>query len=94
MCGPNARAVIEAAGTDIDLSAEALPFMGIRMGRWRVSARLARVGYRRTEFEINVPVRHGLALWEALMLAETYDITPIGSEPSMVMRCEFRGRWL
>ena len=91
VCGPNARAVIEAAGTDIDLSAEALPFMGIRMGQVAgFPARLARVGYTgELSFEINVPVRHGLALWEALMLAgETYDITPIGSEASMVMRCE------
>ncbi len=91
VCGPNARAVIEAAGTDIDLGNQALPFMAIRMGQVAgIPARLARVGYTgESSFEVNVAASQGLALWEALMKAGAeFDITPIGSEASMVMRCE------
>ena len=91
VCGPNARAVIEAAGTDIDLGNQALPFMAIRMGQVAgIPARLARVGYTgESSFEVNVAASQGLALWEALVKAGAeFDITPVGSEASMVMRCE------
>ncbi|NKC12130.1 MAG: FAD-dependent oxidoreductase [Gammaproteobacteria bacterium] len=91
ICGPKAREVLRAAGTDVDSSHSALPFMGLTIGHVAgIPARVARVGYTgETSFEINVPARQGMALWQALMSAgDPFDITPVGSEASMVMRCE------
>jgi len=91
VCGPFARELLLAVGTDVALATSELPFMGIRAGHVAgISARVARVGYTgELSFEVNVPAAHGLTLWNALMAAgRVHGITPIGSEASMVMRCE------
>ena len=53
-------------------------------------ARLFRVSFTgELGFEVNVPARHGLALWEKLMEAgQQYGITPYGTEAMHVMRAE------
>ena len=55
-----------------------------------VPARVARAGYTgEFSFEVNVPARHGERIWDALAAAgEPFGLTLIGSEASMVMRCE------
>ncbi len=91
VCGPRACEVLRDAGTDVDLAPHALPFMGLREGRVAgIEARVARVGYTgELSFEVNVRAGRGLELWEALMAAgEPHGLIPIGSEASMVMRCE------
>ena len=91
VCGPRARAVLEAAGTGASLAPEAFPFMAMReMTVAGIPARVARAGYTgELSFEINVPARHGVRLWEALVRAgEPFGLTLVGSEASMVMRCE------
>ena len=91
VCGPRAREVLIKAGTDIDLDKQAFPFMAIRTGRVAgFAARVARVSYTgELSFEINVRARDGLAMWEALMEAgREYDITPVGSETSLLLRLE------
>ena len=91
VCGPDARAVLEAAGTDASLGPDALPFMTMReMTVAGVPARVARAGYTgELSFEVNVPARHGVRVWESLAAAgEAFGLTPVGSEASMVMRCE------
>ena len=91
VCGPRSRGVMAEAGTDIDLGREAFPFMAIRTGKvGGFDARVARVGYTgELSFEVNVRARDGLAMWEALMEAgKKYDITPVGSETSLLLRLE------
>ena len=91
LCGPNARAVLDAAGTDASLAPDAFPFMAMReMTVAGIPARVARAGYTgELSFEINVPARHGVGLWESLVEAgERFGLTLVGSEASMVMRCE------
>ena len=91
VCGPRAREVLAETGTDIDLDKEAFPFMAIRTGKvGGFAARVARVSYTgELSFEINVQARDGLAMWEALMDAgKKYDITPVGSETSLLLRLE------
>ena len=91
VCGPLAREVMVNAGTDIDLDRETFPFMAIRSGKvGGFAARVARVSYTgELSFEINVRARDGLAMWEALMEAgREYDITPVGSETSLLLRLE------
>ncbi len=90
VCGPRAREVLAAVGTDIDLS-PTFRFMDFRRGRVAgVEARVARVSYTgELSFEVNVRRRHAREVWEALMAAgAAWDITPIGSETSGVLRIE------
>ena len=90
LAGPNSRRVLEQL-TDIDLSAEAFPFM-----TWQeatvadITARIFRISFTGDlSYEINVPADYGLAMWNALMLAgEKYDITPYGTETMHVLRAE------
>ena len=53
-------------------------------------ARLFRLSFTgEIGFEVNVPARHGLALWTALMEAgKPYDICPYGTETMHVLRAE------
>ena len=91
VCGPKARAMLEAAGTDGSLDADVFPFMAMRdMTVAGIPARVARAGYTgELSFEINVPARHGQCLWESLVsVGEPFGLTLVGSEASMVMRCE------
>ena len=92
VCGPEARAVLEGAGVGgASLAPEAFPFMAIRETTVAgIPARVARAGYTgELSFEVNVPARYGVRLWESLSAAgEPFGLTPIGSEASMVMRCE------
>ena len=55
-----------------------------------VPARVARAGYTgELSFEVNVAARHGVPVWESLAEAgEPFGLTLVGSEASMVMRCE------
>ena len=91
VCGPKARAVLEAAGIGASLAPEAFPFMTMReMTVAGIPARVARAGYTgELSFEVNVPARHGVRLWESLVQAgEPFSLSLVGSEASMVMRCE------
>ena len=91
VCGPNAKALLSAAGCEAGLDKQQLPFMSIRETRVAGhSAWLARIGYTgESSFEVNIRRRDGLALWEALYAAgASLGLTLIGSEASMVMRCE------
>ncbi len=91
VCGPRAREVLAETGTDIDLDREAFPFMAIRAGKVAgFDARVARVSYTgELSFEVNVRAGNGLAIWEALMeRGKKYDITPVGSETSLLLRLE------
>ncbi|MCZ4261641.1 sarcosine oxidase subunit alpha [Limimaricola sp. G21655-S1] len=89
--GPKAREVLVGLVEGCDISAEAFPHMSV--AECRVAgfpARLFRLSFTgELGFEINVPARHGLALWEALMQAgEPHGITAYGTETMHVLRTE------
>jgi sarcosine oxidase, subunit alpha len=91
ICGPKARQVMEALGTDFDLSPEAFPFMTYRDGTVAgLPARVVRVSFTgELSFEVNVAPRHMRALWAKVMEAgEAWSILPVGSEASHVLRVE------
>ena len=91
VCGPHARAVLAAAGTDFDLARESFPFMAMREGQvGGLAARVFRVSFTgELSFEVNVPARHGAALWTALIDAgAAFGIEPVGSEANHVLRVE------
>lgn len=91
ICGPKAREMMRALDTDIDLAADAFPFMAMRDGIVAgFQSRVCRVSFTgELSFEINVPARDSLALWEKIIqVGKAFDITPIGSEANHVLRVE------
>ncbi|QXT38302.1 sarcosine oxidase subunit alpha family protein [Gymnodinialimonas ceratoperidinii] len=89
--GPNARKLLEKMGADFDLSAEALPFMGMAEGRiGGFDTRVFRISFSgELSYEIAVPASQGMAFWEALHEAGAeWDATPYGTEALHVMRAE------
>jgi sarcosine oxidase, subunit alpha len=91
ICGPKARALLSEFTSDIDLSADAFPFMTVREGTVAgIPARVFRISFTgESSFEINVPASYGLSLWTQLMNAgEKYGITPYGTESMHVLRAE------
>jgi sarcosine oxidase, subunit alpha len=89
--GPRARDVVSATGSDVDLSREAFPFMTLRDGHvGGVPARLARVSFSgELAYELHVPARQGLEVWEAVMAAgEPFGIEPYGTEAMHVLRAD------
>jgi len=91
ICGPKCREVLAKVCPDIDLSNDAFPFMNMKEGTVAgIPARVYRISFTgELSYEINVPRRYGLALWEALMAAgEPYGITPYGTEAMHVLRAE------
>ena len=88
LCGPRARKVL-AGLTRIDL--DAFPFMSVRDGKVAgVPARVFRVGFTgELSYEINVPARYGLHLWQALVeQGEAFGLCPFGTEALHVLRAE------
>jgi sarcosine oxidase subunit alpha len=88
--GPSARGVLEAL-VDIDISAQALPHMGVASGRiCGVPMRLFRVSFTgELGFEINVPADFGPAVWSAVWEAgQPHGITAYGTESMHVLRAE------
>lgn len=91
ICGPKARDVMEALGTDIDLSPQAFPFMSFRDGTVAgIPARVVRVSFTgELSFEVNVATRDMATLWNKVMEAgKPFGILPVGSESSHVLRVE------
>lgn len=91
IAGPKSRAVLETLVDDVDLSAEAFPYMGLREGHVAgIPARLMRVGFvGELGYEIHVPTACGEALWDALIEAgKSEGIRPFGVEAQRVLRLE------
>lgn len=90
LCGPLARKVL-ARVTDMDLSTDSFPFMGLCEGQVAgLRARVARVSFTgELSYEINTRPRDLPALWTALLDAGADEgIRPIGSEANHVLRVE------
>jgi sarcosine oxidase subunit alpha len=91
VCGPKARDVLHALGTDIDLAPEAFPFMSVREGTVAdLPVRVVRVSFTgELSFEVNTAPRHLPILWERIIkVGKAFDIAPIGSEANHVLRVE------
>jgi sarcosine oxidase subunit alpha len=89
--GPNARRVLETLVEGIDISAAAMPHMGVAQGRiCGVPLLLFRVSFTgELGFEVNVPADYGAAVWQAIYDAgRAHDITAYGTETMHVLRAE------
>ena len=88
--GPNARKVLAALG-GMDVSAEALPFMGFADGMLAGHrVRAYRISFSgELSYEIAVPASEGRALWDKLMAAgQEFGVMPYGTEALHIMRAE------
>ncbi len=91
LSGPRARDVLSRFETDIAIDAASLPHMSMREGRFAdVETRLYRVSFSgELGYEIHVPARYGLALWQELMSAGAEaGIVPYGIETLLLLRLE------
>ncbi len=89
--GPAARAVLAGVGTNVDLSAAALPHMSIRTGSvGGLEARICRVSFTgEVSYEVNVSADRTAALWQALEAAgEPHGLRPYGIDALNVLRTE------
>jgi sarcosine oxidase subunit alpha len=89
--GPRAREILAAAGTDVDLAADAFPFMTFRDATVAgVPARVCRVSFTgELSYEVHVDARLGMHVWEALITAGApFGIAPYGTEAMHVLRAE------
>ncbi len=90
IAGPQSRHVMEAL-TDIDLSADAFAYLGVREGMVvGATATVLRVGFvGELGYEIHVPASHGLQVWTKLINAgQTEGIGPFGVEAQRLLRLE------
>ncbi|MGU9951920.1 MAG: sarcosine oxidase subunit alpha family protein [Gammaproteobacteria bacterium WSBS_2016_MAG_OTU1] len=90
LAGPKSREILSAV-SDMSLAAEDFPFMTMREGEVAgVAARVCRISFSgELAYEINVPARCGLHVWEQIYAAgEAHGITPYGTETMRVLRAE------
>ncbi len=92
VAGPRARDVLTVAFDGaIDISNEALPFMGVKEFTWNgATARIYRISFSgELAFEVNVPWGYGEAMWESIYAAgKEFDLIPYGTEALGVLRIE------
>ncbi|WP_329579168.1 sarcosine oxidase subunit alpha family protein [Streptomyces sp. NBC_01361] len=90
--GPKSRDVIAKLAPELDVSAEAFPFMAFRETTLAsgIPARVCRISFSgELAFEINVSAWYGRTVWEQVCEAgQPYDITPYGTETMHVLRAE------
>jgi sarcosine oxidase subunit alpha len=85
--GPDARDVVRRIGTDVDLPADAFPWMTWRDGTVAgVPCRLCRVSFHgELSYELHVSGRHARHVWDAVVGA---GVAPYGTEAMHVLRAE------
>jgi sarcosine oxidase subunit alpha len=92
LVGPKSRLVLARLAPELDLSAEAFPFMTFRetVLASGIAARICRISFSgELAFEINVPTWYGLQTWEDVTAAGAeFNITPYGTETMHVLRAE------
>ena len=89
--GPRARTLLAPLVDGLDISATALPHMGLTTGHiGGIPMRLFRVSFTgELGFEVNVPARHGRAVWKRIWQAgQAHGITAYGTEAMHVLRAE------
>lgn len=91
IAGPKARAVLETLDSNIDLSAEAFPYMAVRVGEIAgIPVRVLRVGFvGELGYEIHCTAGFGEALWDSIAAAGVpFGIKPFGVEAQRILRLE------
>ena len=91
LAGPKSREVLAKLFPDIDVSNEALPFMGYKEGNlFGIKAKIFRISFSgELAYEINVESDYGLFMWEKMMeIGKEFNIQPYGTEALSTLRIE------
>jgi len=91
IAGPKSRDLLSKLFSKIDVSNEALPFMGYVEGDlFGVKARIFRISFSgELAYEINVESDFGLFMWEKIIeIGEEFNIQPYGTEALSTLRIE------
>ncbi|WP_440918312.1 sarcosine oxidase subunit alpha family protein [Candidatus Pelagibacter sp.] len=91
IAGPKSRDLLAKLFPKIDVSNEALPFMGYVEGDlFGVKARIFRISFSgELAYEINVESDFGLFMWEKIIdIGEEFNIQPYGTEALSTLRIE------
>ncbi len=91
LAGPKSRAMLAKLFPDLDVSNEALPFMGYREGNlFGIKAKIFRISFSgELAYEINVESNKGLFMWEKMMeVGKEFNIQPYGTEALSTLRIE------
>jgi heterotetrameric sarcosine oxidase alpha subunit len=91
LAGPKSRGVLAKLFPDLDVSNEALPFMGYTEGSlFGIKAKIFRISFSgELAYEINVESDYGLFMWEKMMeIGKEFNIQPYGTEALSTLRIE------
>ena len=91
IAGPRSRDVLQTLCSDVDLSPQAFPYLGVRVGTVAgIPCRLLRVGFvGELGYELHMPAHCGEHVWDAIMEAgRAFGIRPFGVEAQRVLRLE------
>ncbi len=91
IAGPKSRDMLSKLFPDLDVSNEALPFMGyIESNLFGVPARIFRISFSgELAYEVNVESNYGLFMWEKMMeIGREFNNQPYGTEALSTLRIE------
>ena len=91
LAGPNSRNLLSKLFSEIDVSNEAIPFMGYKEANlFGVPARIFRISFSgELAYEINVESGYGIFMWEKIIeLGKEMNIEPYGTEALSTLRIE------
>jgi len=91
LAGPNSRNLLSKLFSEIDVSNEAIPFMGYKEADlFGVPARIFRISFSgELAYEINVESGYGVFMWEKIIeLGKEMNIEPYGTEALSTLRIE------
>jgi len=91
LAGPNSRNLLNKLFPEIDVSNEAIPFMGYKEADlFGVPARIFRISFSgELAYEINVESGYGIFMWEKIIeLGKEMNIEPYGTEALSTLRIE------
>ena len=91
IAGPKSRDMLSKLFPDLNVSNEALPFMGyIESNLFGVPARIFRISFSgELAFEVNVESNYGLFMWEKMMeIGQEFNNQPYGTEALSTLRIE------
>jgi methylglutamate dehydrogenase subunit C len=89
--GPKSREALQLAFPDVDVSNEALPYMGVKdVSFGGTVLRLMRLSFSgELAYEVHCPANYAISLWEHILRAATpLDIKPYGLEALASLRIE------
>ncbi len=91
IAGPKSRDMLSKLYPDLDVSNEALPFMGYKEAEFfGVPSRIFRISFSgELAYEINVKSDHGMFMWEKMMeVGKDFGNQPYGTEALSTLRIE------